>query len=216
MQDAPPRLAFEFSNGNCRIITNCGGAGLVGATIPAALARGLRTTAAHSTLCIDDSNSTSILPNGKLGRGVNEVELFRRDVENATRLEANHDGYARRFGLVHKRLLLMRSDGLELRGEDMLIPDGRKRRKKNDVDFALRFHLGPNIESDIISDGKGVLLRLEDGNLWQFRSTSAEIILEDSVWVDGMGIPHEVMQMVISGSVGSGGGATGWLLKHMG
>ncbi len=209
-------LAFEFSNGNCRIITNCGGAGLVGATIPAALARGLRTTAAHSTLCIDDSNSTSILPNGKLGRGVNEVELFRRDVENATRLEANHDGYARRFGLVHKRLLLMRSDGLELRGEDMLIPDGRKRRKKNDVDFALRFHLGPNIESDIISDGKGVLLRLEDGNLWQFRSTSAEIILEDSVWVDGMGIPHEVMQMVISGSVGSGGGATGWLLKHMG
>jgi len=125
-------LAFEFSNGEGRIIANCGGAGLVGATISAALARGLRTTAAHSTLCIEDSNSTSILPDGKLGRGVNEVELFRRDVENATRLEANHDGYARRFGLNHKRLLLLRSDGLELRGEDMLIPDGRKRRRKKD------------------------------------------------------------------------------------
>lgn len=210
-------LAFEFSNGDSRIITNCGGAGLVGATIPASLARGLRTTAAHSTLCIDDSNSTSILPDGKLGRGVNEVELFRRDVENATRLEANHDGYARRFGLSHKRLLLLRSDGLELRGEDMLIPDGRKRRrKKKDVEFALRFHLGTNIESDLISDGKGVLLRLEDGNLWQFRSTSGQVELEESVWVDGMGIPHPVKQMVINGSVGSGGGATGWLLKHMG
>ncbi len=210
-------LAFEFSNGDCRIITNCGGAGLVGATIPATLARGLRTTAAHSTLCIDDSNSTSILQDGKLGRGVNEVELFRRDVDNATRLEASHDGYARRFGLVHKRLLLLRSDGLELRGEDMLIPDGKKRRrKKDDVAFALRFHLGPDIECDRISDGKGVLLRLQDGNLWQFRSTSGAIELEDSVWIDGMGIPHEVMQMVISGSVGSGGGATGWLLKHMG
>jgi len=209
--------AFEFSNGDCRIITNCGGAGLVGATIPASLARGLRTTAAHSTLCIDDSNSTSILPDGKLGRGVNEVELFRRDVENATRLEANHDGYSRRFGLIHKRLLLLRSDGLELRGEDMLIPDGKKRRrKKNDVEYALRFHLGPDIESDLISDGKGVLLRLKDGNLWQFRSTSGAIALEESVFVDGMGIPHEVMQMVITDSVGSGGGATGWLLKHMG
>ncbi|WP_430427822.1 heparinase II/III family protein [Parasphingorhabdus sp.] len=210
-------LAFEFSNGDCRIIGNCGGAGLVGATIPAALARGLRTTAAHSTLCIADSNSTSILPDGKLGRGVGAVELFRRDVENATRLEANHDGYVRRFGLLHKRLLLLRSDGLELRGEDMLIPDGRKlRRKKQDVAFALRFHLGPEIESDLISDGKGVLLRLKDGNLWQFRSTSSEITLEESVWIDGMGIPHEVTQMVISGSVGRGGGATGWLLKHMG
>ena len=210
-------LAFEFSNGDNRIIANCGGAGLVGATIPASLARGLRTTAAHSTLCIDNSNSTSILPDGKLGRGVNEVELFRRDVENATRLEASHDGYVRRFGLVHKRLLLMRSDGLELRGEDMLIPDDRKRRrKKKDVEYALRFHLGPDIESDLISEGKGVLLRLKDGNLWQFRSTSGVIALEDSVWVDGMGIPHGVMQMVITDTVGSGGGATGWLLKHMG
>ncbi len=210
-------LAFEFSNGDSRIIANCGGAGLVGATIPASLARGLRTTAAHSTLCIDNSNSTSILPDGKLGRGVNEVELFRRDVENATRLEASHDGYAKRFGLVHKRLLLLRSDGLELRGEDMLIPDGRKRRrKKKDIEYALRFHLGPDIESDLISDGKGVLLRLKDGNLWQFRSTGGKIMLEDSVWVDGMGIPHSVMQMVITDQVGSGGGATGWLLKHMG
>ncbi|WP_422345074.1 heparinase II/III family protein [Parasphingorhabdus sp.] len=210
-------LAFEFSNGDNRIIGNCGGAGLVGATIPASLARGLRTTAAHSTLCIDNSNSTSILPDGKLGRGVSEVELFRRDVENATRLEASHNGYAKRFGLVHKRLLLMRSDGLELRGEDMLIPDGKKRRrKKKDVEYALRFHLGPDIESDLISEGKGVLLRLKDGNLWQFRSTGGEIVLEDSVWVDGMGIPHSVMQMVITDTVGSGGGATGWLLKHMG
>jgi len=210
-------LAFEFSNGDNRIIANCGGAGLVGATIPASLARGLRTTAAHSTLCIDNSNSTSILPDGKLGRGVNEVELFRRDVENATRLEASHDGYVRRFGLVHKRLLLMRSDGLELRGEDMLIPDSNKRRrKKKDVEYALRFHLGPDIESDLISEGKGALLRLKDGNLWQFRSTSGVIVLEDSVWVDGTGMPHGVMQMVITDTVGSGGGATGWLLKHMG
>jgi uncharacterized heparinase superfamily protein len=177
----------------------------------------LRTTAAHSTLCIENSNSTSVLPDGKLGRGVNEVELLRRDVENATRLEASHDGYVRRFGLVHKRLLLLRSDGLELRGEDMLIPDGRKRRgKKKDVEYALRFHLGPDIESDIISEGKGVLLRLRDGNLWQFRATSGQIALEDSVWVDGMGIPHGVMQMVITDRVGSGGGTAGWLLKHMG
>ena len=209
-------LAFELSNGENRIISNCGGAGLVGATIPASLARGLRTTAAHSTLCIADSNSTSILPDGKLGRGVEEVELLRRDVENATRLEASHDGYARRFGLIHKRLLLLRSDGLELRGEDMLIPDAKKRRKKGDMEFAVRFHLGPDIETDVVSEGKGVLLRLKDGNLWQFRATSGVVQLEDSIWVDGMGMPHPVMQIVINGTVNSGGGATGWLLKHMG
>src|SRR3546814_11529864 len=38
-------LAFELSDGDERIVVNCGGAALTGATIPAALARGLRTTA---------------------------------------------------------------------------------------------------------------------------------------------------------------------------
>ena len=71
-------LAFELSDGDERIVVNCGGAALTGATIPAELARGLRTTAAHSTLVVADSNSTAILPNGTLGRGVTEVELARR------------------------------------------------------------------------------------------------------------------------------------------
>ncbi|MDZ7588205.1 MAG: heparinase II/III family protein [Parasphingorhabdus sp.] len=210
-------LAFEMSHGGQRLIVNCGGAGLVGATIPAGLARGLRTTAAHSTLCLADSNSTSILPDGKLGRGVNAVELVRRDVENATRIEAEHDGYVRRFGLNHKRLLLVRSDGLELRGEDMLIPAETKgRRKRGDVSFALRFHLAPDIECDLISEGRGVLLRMLDGNLWQFRSTESQLLLDESVWVDGEGIPHPTRQIVIEGTVSSGGGSAGWLLKHMG
>ena len=219
-------LAFELSCGDARIVTNCGGAGLVGAAIPAALGRGLRTTAAHSTLCLEDSNSTSILPDGKLGRGVNEVELERRDAgtasthpsssSNVTRLEASHDGYARRFGFVHKRLLMLRADGLELRGEDTLIPAGKKRRRKGPFAFALRFHLGPDIAAEPVSDGRGVLLRLADGNLWQFRVTDGTVALEESVWVGGDARPHETMQMVVEGAAERGGAATGWLLKHMG
>src|SRR3546814_10992381 len=60
-------LAFELSDGDERIVVNCGGAALTGATIPADLARGLRTTAAHSTLVVADSNSTAILATGSLG-----------------------------------------------------------------------------------------------------------------------------------------------------
>ena len=96
-------LAFELSHGAQRIIVNCGGAALVGAMIPAALARGLRTTAAHSTLCLNDTNSTAILAGGHLGKGVAEVELERRDIEQATRIQASHDGYAKSFGYNHSR-----------------------------------------------------------------------------------------------------------------
>ena len=32
----------------------------------------------------------------------------------------SHDGYARRHGLIHRRLLILSPNGRELRGEDLL------------------------------------------------------------------------------------------------
>src|SRR3546814_18695300 len=84
-------LAFELSDGDERIVVNCGGAALTSATIPADLARGLRTTAAHSTLVVADSNSTALLANAPLGTGVTEVELERRETQQGSRLARGHD-----------------------------------------------------------------------------------------------------------------------------
>ena len=208
-------LAFEMSHGAHRLVVNCGGAALQGAIVSPSLAQGLRATAAHSTLCLDDHNSTAVLPKGKLGKGVTEIDLDRRDVADATRLEMSHDGYRARYGLIHRRLLMLRSDGTELRGEDMLLPGGRKARADT-IDYAIRFHLGPDLESHITSDGMGVFLRVPDGALWQFRSAIGGVTLEDSLWIDGQGKPHPTQQIVIAGTVTRGGGSFGWLFKNMG
>src|SRR5690606_1870495 len=113
---------IELSDGPIRLIVNCGGAALAGAALPANLTQGLRTTAAHSTLVLDDSNSTAILPDGSLGKGVSEVELERQETEQGGRLEIVHDGYARRLGFVHRRILMLSNEGRELCGEDVLLP----------------------------------------------------------------------------------------------
>ncbi len=208
-------LGIEFSTGAQRIITSCGGAALSGPQIPPRLAQGLRATAAHSCLCIDDTNSTAVLINGRLGTGVDEVELERRAMGQATRIEGSHDGYAARFGLVHRRILLMRDDGSELRGEDLLVPVG-KRGKRGKVGFAIRFHLGTGIDVQLADSGQGAMLALPDGTLWQFRSTGEPLVIEESLWVDGRGRPHPAQQLVIQGMVSRGGGSFGWLLKKMG
>ena len=164
-------LAFEFSDGPNRIVVNCGGARSGVVQLPPALVEGLRTTAAHSTLIVGDSNSTAIHSDGTLGRGVAEVELVRQENEGSSRIEASHDGYARRFGFLHRRQLVLASDGRELRGEDMLLPATR-RRKLAATGFAVRFHLGLGVQVSPTADGLAALLRMpgagQAGGLWQF------------------------------------------------
>jgi uncharacterized heparinase superfamily protein len=206
-------LAFELSHGGQRIIVNCGGAALVGASIPAALARGLRTTAAHSTLCINDTNSTAILPGGQLGKGVAEVGLERRDVDSATRIEASHDGYVRSFGYNHSRLLILRSDGMELRGEDTLVPQGKP---KDGTPVHVRFHLGPDIEITPTDNTQTALLRMADGSNWAFAAAGGALSIDDSLWVDEEGRPHPTRQLVIAADTGKGGLTIGWQLRHLG
>ncbi|HMO69483.1 MAG TPA: heparinase II/III-family protein, partial [Novosphingobium sp.] len=191
-------LAFELSHAGHRVIVNCGGAAAAGGLIPARLEQGLRATAAHSTLTLDDVNSTAVLINGAIGSGVSEVDVARRTLEGernggATRLEAS----------------------TELRGEDLLVPTGRKG-KRGKVGFAVRFHLGPGIEARLTEDGQGAGLAMPDGTWWQFRSGGGEVGIEESIWADAQGRPVAVQQLVLQGLVSRGGGTFAWLLKKMG
>lgn len=207
--------AIEISDGAQRLIVNCGGAGLEGAWIPRDLAQGLRTTAAHSTLVLDDCNSTALLPDGTLGRGVTEVELNRQELENGSRVDLSHDGYVRRMGYVHRRLLLMSGDGKEIRGEDMLTP-AERRKKPVALPMRLRFHLAPGVEPTLTADELGALLRIELGALWQFRTGAGKLSIEESLWVDSDGRPHATRQLVVAGEALPGGSSIGWLFKRVG
>ncbi|HUD90271.1 heparinase II/III family protein [Sphingobium sp.] len=207
--------AIEISDGQLRLIVNCGGAGLEGAWIPRDLAQGLRTTAAHSTLVLNDSNSTALLPDGTLGKGVTEVELNRQEMDNGSRLDISHDGYVRRLGYVHRRLLMVSGDGKEVRGEDMLTP-AERRRKPGKQPVQLRFHLAPGVEPTLTADNQGAVLRIDLGGLWQFRTGAGVLSVEDSLWVDGDGRPHATKQLVVTGEALPGGSSMGWLFKRMG
>src|SRR5690606_17382761 len=126
----------------------------------------------------------AIHPDGTLGRGVVEMELSRQETETASRIEASHDGYARRYGVIHRRAIALGADGRDVRGEDSLLPAGRKGRA-SPAAFAIRFHLHPGVEVTPTADNAGALLRLRSGAAWQFRARGADLAIEESVWVDG-------------------------------
>ncbi|WP_052208590.1 heparinase II/III family protein [Croceibacterium mercuriale] len=207
-------LAVELSAGPHRIAVNCGGAAFAGGQVPTRLEQNLRATAAHSTLVLGDANSTAVKVAGKLGAGVSEVEVDRRratlpDGREAVQVEASHDGYGARLGLVHRRIVTLSDDGTLVLGEDRLEPTGRKGRRAK-VPYGLRFHLGPGIEPALLPGGDGALLPLPDGTQWVFQAPGHPLMVDESLWVDGEGQPHPVQQLVLEGALegaGTQGGA---------
>ncbi len=212
-QGSASTLAFELSDGAQRLVVNCGGPGLLPTDLPSELVEGLRTTAAHSTLVLQDTNSTNILPDGSLGKGVEDVAIDRSEDNDASRLEASHDGYVRAFGLVHKRSLMLGNDGKELRGADQLISKGR-RKIREAASYAVRFHLAPGVEATITADGMGAILRSKGAPPWNFRCRGGNLTTEESLWIDGRGQPHHTSQLVIVGEVSALGGEIGWQFRR--
>lgn len=202
-------LAFELSDGPNRIVVNCGGARAANAQLPKALVDGLRTTAAHSTLVIRDSNSTAIHADGTLGKGVGEVELTRAETDASSRIEAAHDGYVRRYGFRHRRVIALGIDGRDVRGEDLLLPAGR-RRMAPETPFALRFHLAPSVAVSPTADGLAAMLRLPGNVIWQMRCRGGTLGIEESVWIDADGRPHRSEQLVITATAPAGGTSVSW------
>ncbi|MBV8686693.1 MAG: heparinase II/III family protein [Alphaproteobacteria bacterium] len=206
-------LAFEMTDGANRLVVNCGGAGAAVDALSKGLTEALRTTAAHSTLTLGDRNSTAILDDGALGRGVGQVELARDETGGVAQVEASHDGYARRYGLIHQRRLTLAGDGRELTGEDALIASGRRRRGEP-VPFALRFHLGPSVEVATTADGQGALLRVRGGGVWHFRCRGGRLAIEDSLWIDGEANPLPSLQLVVAGETPADGMVIAWSFRR--
>lgn len=211
-------LAFELADGPQRIVVNCGGDLGAATRVPAELGGLMKTTAAHSTLVIEDVNSTQIRADGMLGRGVAEVLVHRQENEAGTWVEAGHDGYARRFGVEHRRRFYLSANGQDLRGEDTILPvsGARLRRRAEKLRFDVRFHLAPGVEPVLTADGQAALIKLPGGAVWQFRCRGGQLSFDDSLWIDGEGRIRPGRQMVISGEASPGGDSVAWSFRRAG
>lgn len=178
-------LSFEMSVGRERLVVNCGA--LPG---PEGWRAAQRATAAHSTLVVADTNSAELLSDGRLGRRPTAVCTVREDGDEEIAMTASHDGYAARFGLVHRRRLALDPAGTVLAGEDALTgPEPRP--------ATLRFHLHPRVEATLTQDGRSVLLRLPSGMGWRFHADDACPALEESLYLGG-GERQRTRQIVVA------------------
>ena len=119
-----------------------------------------------------------------------------------------------RFGLIHKRSLMLGNDGKELRGADQLIAKGRKKIREA-APYAVRFHLAPGVEATVTADGMGAILRSTGAPPWNFRCRGGNAD-DRGKPVDRRPRPAAArrIQLVIVGEVSALGGEIGWQFRR--
>ena len=209
-------LSFEMSYGKQRIIVNCGCARHLAHMVQGDIYKLSRSTAAHSTLILNDKNSSEILKDGRIGHGPSMVNCVRTSEQGHSLLEASHDGYLSRFGIIHHRAIYMNELGDDIRGEDIL--EHGKSRNKNGVKklkFDIRFHLHPDITLSRQAAADRLLLRLPTSEYWQFQCSGGELSLEECLYFgDGARIQN-TRQIVVSGTAEHRKTVLKWSLRRL-
>ncbi|OIQ32423.1 MAG: heparinase [Roseobacter sp. MedPE-SWchi] len=206
-------LAFELTSGRRPLIVNCGS----GETFGLEWRRAGRATPSHSTLCLAGHSSARLAtPDRTTGQellvdGPKAVQVALDELADGHRFQGGHDGYLRDFGLTHARTLELSDDGRGLSGEDLLVaiedPAKRVFSKVLDrsgtqgVEFELRLHLHPEVDSALDLGGSAVSMALKSGEIWVFRHDgSCELKLEPSVYLEKTRLkPRAAKQIVLSG-----------------
>ena len=171
-------LSFEFSFGKQIVIVNSGSPHIQNKK----WAEAMKSTAAHSTLTIDNVNSSDIFfEKFKKGR-IADVWSKKYTDGKSHWVESSHNGYKEVFGLIHNRKIHIDTYRKIIRGQDTLVktPDYYKTKPK----FAqIRFHIHPNVEANITSGKKKVILRLKDGHGWEFICSDPIIEIGESIYL---------------------------------
>lgn len=195
-------LSFELSDGIERIIINCGSPS-AGQETKRMLAR---ATVAHSTVTINDQSSCTFAPRddmrwpygGPILSGPKSVRVQRSRDDESERIDAAHDGYLQKFGLIHGRSITLGQNGNWVIGEDSFIIDRKIGIALGHV-FAIRFQLHPNVEILPREDGQSARLYLPSRKSWLFACEGGDLRVEDSLMFASPTGLRKTKQLVIEG-----------------
>ena len=157
-----------------------------------------KTTAAHSTLTLDNSSACNFKKN-KMGPSTVDKGFKTFDSQfiyekNYWSIKCSHDGYLSRYGIIHQRNLEFYPSKNALLGKEKLI----KKKNFKKTNFEIRFHLLPNIKITKLQDNKSVLIELENSG-WRFFSEDGLIGVETGLYFGNKNNYTENQNIFISG-----------------
>mgnify|MGYP001028194905 FL=1 len=196
-------LSFEMSSRQYLVLANGGFPGPADQSWVSAA----RATASHNTLALAETSSSRLVRHPQLEamiggmpiKGPDNVFSASGEKDGQIFIDTSHDGYLKRFGLIHSRRLSLSADGNTLEGVDALRPPKGQLRLKTDLPYAIHFHLHPDCRCTL-DEPSLCRVKLPDGRIWMFSAKGSTLTIEESIfYVDSAG-PRPSLQIVLRGT----------------
>ena len=145
-----------------------------------------KTTAAHSTLTLNNTNSYKILKNKHLSRVPSKLKVKRVERYGANVIEIVNYGYKNQYDAIHKRLIYVDKKGTDIRGEDNIYCPIK-------INFDIRFYLDQNLKAVISNNGRNIILKLANGDGWKFSCSlkKLDIVSYRNININNQSITNE-------------------------
>ena len=203
-------LSFEIIRNNKKLICNSG----YFQNYKHQLNNISKTTACHSTLSIANHSSVQFVKQpdspSKISTG---LKIFNKKIiseNNYWSASASHDGYNKRFGIIHERKIDFLHDAEKFIGVDKIF----KKKKFKSVNFEIRFHLDPESKIMKTQDGKAIYIDLNNEG-WKFICKEYKIDIETGLFFGLKNNFTENQNIVISGMVQNEKQKISWELKKI-
>ena len=169
-------LSFEINSNGKKLISNCGYYN----SRHNKLIELSKSTAAQSTLAIDDSSSCHYKKNNRNYLVVNNLKILKKNVvfeKNYWKISASHDGFQQKYNLTHEREIEFYPEQFRFVGTDKIL----NKKANLNIKFDIRFHLEPNVKLVKTQDNKTILIELGDEG-WKFTCNNYDINIDNGLY----------------------------------
>jgi uncharacterized heparinase superfamily protein len=177
-------LSFELISNKQKIISNSG----YGKYFSEKLTSLSRSTAAHSTLYINDTSSCIFQKNKFINKvyGNSLIKKHKIISKNYTEnkefyiISASHNGYEKKFGCIHKRSIKIFKNEDKIIGLDEI---EKNKNYSNSLIYFIRFHIYPEIKITKTKAGNSILISLSNGEGWLLESKKNNFVIEKNIFL---------------------------------
>tara|TARA_B100000700_G_C15019149_1_gene844789 strand:+ start:583 stop:2094 length:1512 start_codon:yes stop_codon:yes gene_type:complete len=140
-----------------------------------------KSTANHSTLIIDNNSSCKLIKQkNQKSRIEHGLKILNKKIifeKNYWSINSAHDGYLKKYGIIHERKIEFFPEQNKFTGTDSLI----KKKRFKISNFEIRFHLTPDAKIMKTQDERAIFIEIDQEG-WKFSADNYKVGIETGLF----------------------------------